>query len=167
MSTTQTDFTPTGLKIEGQWENDRNAEGRDLFKAIIREVYGAKDVIIAHHFAYVAQEERMEDGHQFHYEMVEEIPSADTLIFDHDAARKLWGEDQYLNALARLAMEPPSTRDALLGAMYSRRKQWPVVPSEHSTPKQLGDRLLPCGMADRKLAADGRGLDPVRRNDNV
>ena len=75
--TTKTDFTPNGLKLEGAWENDRNAESRDLFKAIVREVYGAEDVIIAHHIAYVAKEERIEDGRQYHYELVEEIPSAE------------------------------------------------------------------------------------------
>lgn len=126
------DFTPTGLKIEGAWENDRNQNKRDLFKAIIREVYGAQDVIVAHHLAYVAQEERVEDGRQYHYEQVEEIPSADTLIFDHDAARKLWGEAHYLNVLARLAMEPVACRDDVLEQLYKQRHIWQDhSPSEH------------------------------------
>ncbi len=43
---TATDFTSSGVKIEGVFENDRNAEGADLFKAILREAYGVTDVII-------------------------------------------------------------------------------------------------------------------------
>src|SRR5690348_13154117 len=82
------DFTPGGLKINGAYENDRNAAAADLFKAIIREACGVKDVIIAHHLVYVNEEQR--DG--FTYQVVEEVPSADTLIFDHDIAQKIWGE---------------------------------------------------------------------------
>ena len=124
--TTTNDFTPTGLKLEGAWENDRNAESRDLLKAIVREVYGADDVIVAHHIAYVAKEERTEkDEHgidrQYHYETVEEIPSSDTLIFDHDVAKKLWGADSWRINLTALALEPVETRNALLAKLYYGR----------------------------------------------
>ncbi len=115
------DYTPTGLKIEGSWENDRNVTSRDLFKAIIREVFGVEDVIIGNHLTYSKTDTRP-DG--FNYEVVEEIPSADTLIFDHDVARKLWGEDRYLSVLAQLAACPCETRDALLAQMYASREQW-------------------------------------------
>lgn len=109
-------FTPKGLKIEGPYENTRNANNSDLFKAIIREACGAKDVIIAHHLTYVAVERR--DG--FDYQIVEEIPSADTLIFDHDAARKIWG-DNFLPVLVQLVSVPVPERDALLAKLYYAR----------------------------------------------
>lgn len=111
------DFTPTGLKIEGQYENDRNAEARDCFKAVIREAYGVQDVIIAHHLVYVREEKR-DDG--FNYQIVEEIPSADALIFDHEVARKIWG-DSWDVALRTLALTPPDARDALFISMFNAR----------------------------------------------
>ncbi len=110
------EFTPNGMKIEGPYENKRNADNSDLYKAIIREVYGAGDVIIAHHLTYVAVDNR--DG--FDFQVVEEIPSADTLIFDHEAAHKLWGED-WSNVLTELALTPVPERDARLKALYEAR----------------------------------------------
>jgi hypothetical protein len=110
------DVTPTGLRLEGQYENDRNADSRELFKAIIREVYNVTDVIVAHHLTYVAVDHR--DG--FDYQIVEEIPSADALIFDHDVARKLWGA-KWQSVLTRLALEPVATRDKLLARLYYAR----------------------------------------------
>lgn len=111
------DFTPTGVKIDGAYENDRNADSSELFKSIIREAYGVKDVIIAHHLVYVTTEER--EG--FQYQIVEEIPSADSLIFDHEVARKIWG-DGFKDILMRLVCEPPETRDQLLATLYHARE---------------------------------------------
>jgi hypothetical protein len=111
------DTTETGLRIEGANENDRNADCAACFKDAIREVYGVTDVIIAHHLVYVKQETHA-DG--FSYQVVEEIPAADTLIFDHDAARVLWG-DSYREVLARLACEPVETRDKLFSFLYYGR----------------------------------------------
>lgn len=113
---TNGDFTPTGLKIEAPFENHRNSNNAELFKAMIREAYGAGDVIVAHHLTYVVEDKRGE----YTYEIVEEIPSADTLIFDHQAAVKIWG-DGYRDILAGLAMLPTEARDAHLKAMYYSR----------------------------------------------
>jgi hypothetical protein len=115
---TEKDFTPTGVCIEGAYENDRNAESSDLFKSIIREAYGVQDVIIAHHLVYVTEETRS-DG--FKYQIVEEVPSADTLIFDHKVAEKLWGAG-FKDVLVKLVLEPVETRDALLASLYAARK---------------------------------------------
>lgn len=117
--TTTTDYTPSGIKLEGTYENDRNNENAALYKAIIREAYGVTDVICGHHLVYQVEDKR-EDG--FTYTFVEEIPSADTLIFDHEVAKKIWGPG-YLPVLARLAMTPPEARDAELKAMYDRRSR--------------------------------------------
>lgn len=115
---TVNDFTPKGMKIEGTYENDRNAESSDLFKAVIREAYNVKDVIIAHHLVYVNSEKR-DDG--FEYTIVEEVPSADSLIFDHDVARKIFGEDNFKSCLVMLALEPIVTRDKLYAKLYADR----------------------------------------------
>ena len=118
MADPATDFTPGGVKIEGAYENDRNAANAALYKAILREVYGVQDVIIAHHLVFVT-EERRADG--FAYQIVEEIPAADTLIFDHDIARKLWGL-RWRDVLTRLALEPVATRDKLLADLFTQRQ---------------------------------------------
>lgn len=111
------DYTETGTRLEGQYENDRNAEASDCFKAVIREAYGVQDVICAHHLVYV-KEETHKDG--FKYQIVEEIPSADALIFDHDVAKKIWGAD-WQGCLTKLALEPTESRDALFTSMYNGR----------------------------------------------
>lgn len=115
--TTATDFTPSGIKMAGPYENDRNAENNALYKAIIREAYGVTDVICGHHLVYQVEDKRA-DG--FTYTFVEEVPSADTLIFDHEVARKIWGDD-FRAKLVQLALEPIATRDQLLGALYYGR----------------------------------------------
>lgn len=126
MDTRSKDYTPTGVKIEGSYENDRNADSAALYKAIIREVFNVQDVIIAHHLVYVREDKRS-DG--FAYQVVEEIPAADTLIFDHEVARKLWGEG-FRDVLVQLALEPCETRDILLAKLYAAR---PAVAIEQQT----------------------------------
>jgi hypothetical protein len=111
------DFTPTGLKLEGAYENDRNTKNRKLYADMIKEAYGADQSIIAHHLTYVAKEIR--DG--FEYQIVEEIPSADTLIFDHEAARKIWGPD-FQMVLALLVSLPVPERDEKLKELYYGRE---------------------------------------------
>lgn len=113
----QKDFSASGLKFIGPYENDRNACNADVYKAIIREAYGVTDVICGHHLVLVVTDPR-NDG--FSYTVVEEIPAADTLIFDHEIARKIWG-DTWREALTALALEPIETRDDLLAKMYYGR----------------------------------------------
>ena len=126
------DFTPTGLKVEGTYENDRNAESGQLFEDMVKEVYGATKAIVAHHITYVAVDMRKDPstGFTFPYQVVEEIPSADTLIFDHGAAQKIWG-DCWKEMLVQLAMEPVETRDKLLDRLYYSRKNCPY-PKEQA-----------------------------------
>lgn len=109
-------FTPNGLKVEGTYENERNKINSDLFKAMIREAYGAGDVIIAHHLTYVA----VDNVNGYDYQIVEEIPSADTLIFDHEGAKKIWG-DQWQDVLVKLVMQPVPERDKMLARLYQEK----------------------------------------------
>lgn len=115
------DFTPTGVKIEGSYENDRNAASSELLKAMLREAYNVSDVIIAHHLVFVTVDHRPDDkGVFFDYQVVEEIPAIDTLIFDHEIAAKIWGEN-FKDVLMQLACEPCTTRDKLLANLYYGR----------------------------------------------
>lgn len=113
------DFTPTGIKLEGPYENDRNGENSAIYKAIIREAFGVTDVICGHHLVYQIEDHR---GDGFTYTFVEEIPSADTLIFDHEVAQKIWG-DNFREVLIKLVCEPVPDRDKLLTELYQGRKQ--------------------------------------------
>jgi len=114
---TQTDFTPNGVKIEGSYENDRNNEGAETFKTVIREVYNVTDVICGHHLIYEYREQRA-DG--FTYDVVQEIPSADALIFDTDVAQKLFGE-KWKSILTILAVTPVGERDKLYAEFVKNR----------------------------------------------
>lgn len=123
---TDKDFTQKGMRLEGAYENDRNAQSADVFKAIIRTVYGVKDVIIGHHLVY-AKEEIHDDG--FSYEIVEEIPSADTLIFDHEVAKILW-PDCWQDNLVKLALTPIANRDDVLASLLHN-------PLENNSGKEV------------------------------
>lgn len=114
---TSKDYTETGLRLEGAFENDRNQDSKKLFTDILREVFKADQCIIGHHICYEAREKHS-DGYEYSY--VQEIPSADALIFDHDIAKRLWGDD-WRDNLKLLALEPPVTRDKLLAALYAAR----------------------------------------------
>jgi hypothetical protein len=88
-------------------ENERNARNSALYDAIIRTVFeGVTQFAAGHHLMF-----QTADG-------VNEYPSADTLIFDHDVAKKVFGEEHYINALERLAGEPVETRDNLLFKLF-------------------------------------------------
>lgn len=113
---TESLYTPTGMKIRGKYENHRNQENADLFKAIINRVFGEGDVIIAHHLAYV--DEYHHDGYDIQF--VQEIASADTLIFDDEVAAVLWGEDAP-DVLTELALLPCPARDDVLRVEYEKR----------------------------------------------
>lgn len=117
--TTTTDFTPTGLKLEGTYENDRNGENRELYSAMIREAYGVKDVICGHHLVYMVEDKRA-DG--FVYQVVQEVPSADALIFDHGVMTKLFGAGAVplMVKLAALPVEGGLRDKALNDAFFAR-----------------------------------------------
>lgn len=120
---TDKDYTPLGLRIEGPYENDRNVQSKELFKAILREAYDADESIVGHHLIYVQHELRPDPDHPgnfYPYEIVQEVPSADALIFDHGVAKKIWG-DAWQSHLTLLALEPVETRDALLKKFYEER----------------------------------------------
>jgi hypothetical protein len=115
-------YTPKGLRLEAAYENARNDSASDCFEAILKEAYGVQKAICAHHIVYVLTERR-DDG--FDYTLTQEIASADSLIFNHDIAKRIWGEDEYKSVLTKLACEPVETRDALLSSLYNNRDKMP------------------------------------------
>lgn len=122
---TDRDFTVTGTKIEGAYENDRNAVSADLFKAILREAFNVQDTIIGHHLLYVKVDRQPDPDHPgnfFDFQIVQEVPSADALIFDTEIAQKIWGE-RWKSVLSILAVTPVGERDALLRDFYENREK--------------------------------------------
>lgn len=53
MRATEKDFTETGLRVEGPYENDRNAESAQCFKDVIREVFGVAQKLWGEDFKLV------------------------------------------------------------------------------------------------------------------
>jgi hypothetical protein len=93
------------------YETARNHTSHSLFTDILHEAFGkADETVIGHHVCFSA------DGG----DTLQEIPSADSMIFDHDIAKKIWGVG-YKDVLSRLAQVPAEERDALLGEMYYNR----------------------------------------------
>jgi len=85
------------------FENARNKQHAELYTRLIRLAYG-KDlqVLIGHHLTF-------EDGGNLDTE--NEIPSADTLLFDHEVMRRVF-PDNWKAVLMTLALAPVEERDA-------------------------------------------------------
>lgn len=78
-------------------ENERNKANAALFTRMIRLAFGDKDqIMIAHHLTFEVDND---------LNTVNEIPSADTLIFDHEAMGRIFGK-QALSIMKDLAALP-------------------------------------------------------------
>ena len=110
------DFSTTGVKLEGPWENDRNRCYKQLIKDIITECFEVMDTpYVGHHIVYEVPD-------KIQGALPQEIPAFDTLIFEHTVAKKLWGEN-FKEFLKALACEPVETRDQLLADLYYGRNK--------------------------------------------
>lgn len=93
------------------YENERNRRGHRLFTDMLKEAFGADSTtLIAHHVCFGESADK-----------INEIPSADTLIFDHAVMSKLFG-DNTVYVLKELAAIPAEERDAVLGEFYYRQR---------------------------------------------
>jgi hypothetical protein len=92
-------------------ETKRNTDNAKLFEAILREVYPDITFVAAGHHVMFMREGQPLPG---------EVASADTLIFDHAIAKKIWG-DTYKQILSALALVPAEGRDAALHMFYYGR----------------------------------------------
>jgi hypothetical protein len=90
----------------------RNEAATALFREMVRMVYGHDDsVLVGHHIGF-------EIGDDFTTE--NEIPSADTLITDHDVMVPIFG-DNAIKVMQRLVSFPAATRDAELQRLFDAR----------------------------------------------
>lgn len=84
------------------YENARNKRNAGLYVAIMRAAFGNDcDVLIGHHLTF-------EQGGNLETE--NEIPSADTLLFDHSVMGKVFG-DRAVSIMVHLASIPAESRD--------------------------------------------------------
>ena len=96
----------------GEDEDRRNINSAELFIAMIREAYGDIEWVGCEHHTMFKRLGGSQIG---------SIPSADSLIFDHSIAKRIWGE-RYLDYLIQLAVRPAETRDVLIRKMYETRE---------------------------------------------
>ncbi len=91
-------------------ELERNKKNTALFKAMIHRAFGKKDqVMIAHHLTFEVGKD---------LETMNEIPSADTLIFDHEAMQKIFGK-HFIAVMQYLCKFPAEERDAQLEKCFN------------------------------------------------
>lgn len=90
-------------------ETRRNVDNIALFEAMLRKAYPDTTLVVAGHHIMV-----MREGEPVPLE----IASADTLIFDHDIAKVVWGA-AWVSALTQLATTPPELRENLVRMMFN------------------------------------------------
>lgn len=94
------------------YENDRNKKNAALYQAILRKAWGpTTDVLVGHHICTEQNRELSTEN---------EIPSADTLMFDHDIMGKVFG-DNAQNVMIHLALRTADERDDHLAYHYKLR----------------------------------------------
>ena len=82
-------------------EGKRNREHAALFQRLLHLAFGGCDVIVGHHVAF-----------QFDGDLTteDEIPSADTLLFDHNVMGMIFGE-RARDVMTRIAPLLPGERE--------------------------------------------------------
>lgn len=93
------------------YENRRNSHHRDLFIALIKAAMGCKEVVIAgHHFVC-----------DFNNDLntLNEIPSADTLLFDHDVMTAVFGASA-VSVMSHAASIPVPARDEYVRSEFEK-----------------------------------------------
>lgn len=102
-----------------QAENDRNTHNGALFIDIIREAFCVDEVVmVGHHFVFEPQEVMQ----KLDLTKLNEIPSADTVLFDHDIMGAVFGPVSGI-VITQLAMLPVTNgqRDAKARELFDIR----------------------------------------------
>lgn len=88
------------------YEDERNQRNHRLYERMLRRAFGGADVtvLIAHHLNF------MTEG----MDKPVEIPSADTLMFDHDIMTRVFGHSRAHEIMRQLATVPCDMRDDVL-----------------------------------------------------
>lgn len=109
----------TNAKYYLQVENDRNTRRGALFIDLIKAAFGVDEVVmVGHHFVF----EPTTAMQALDLAKLNEIPSADTLMFDHDIMGDVFGNmaEFLMRQLASLPVTG-GQRDNLLAAALEKR----------------------------------------------
>lgn len=91
-------------------ENARNKRHASLYTVIMQRALGVKtDVLIGHHLCFEMDKDINTEN---------EIPAADTLLFDHDVMGAVFG-DKAIEVMMHLARTPTESRDEVLNDYVS------------------------------------------------
>lgn len=95
-------------------ENVRNKEGAEVFARLIKKAFGSEQtVMVGHHVAFENPVAGLASEN--------EIPSADTLIFDHDIMERCFGSEDYVRIMQTLVALPCSAREKVLEEIMNDR----------------------------------------------
>lgn len=114
----------TNAKYYLQAENDRNTHHGSLFIDIIKRAFGVDEVVmVGHHFVFEPQTAMT----ALDLTQLNEIPSADTIIFDHDIMGSVFGARDSIRIMQDLASLPVALRDARLRDYLTQ--YYPIQPT--------------------------------------
>lgn len=94
-----------------EFENVRNKTNAGVYQKLIQIAFGDVAVMVGHHIAFEADGDLNTEN---------EIPSADTLLFDHDVMVKVFGPDAY-GIMQQLAVVPCEERERVLGGFMNAK----------------------------------------------
>lgn len=104
-------------------ENDRNTHHGDLFMTLIKEAFGVDEVVmVGHHFVF----EPSQDMVRRDLSHMNELPSADTTLFDHPIMTAVFG-DKAIPLMQAMAGVPVEQRDEILRAAFIERAKSTVL----------------------------------------
>lgn len=89
-----------------QAENDRNVRSHRIFERVLKVAFGENEVVLVGHHFVIAPNGDITQG-------VNELPSADTIIFDHVIMDRVFGTGA-VNVMIACARKPVEERDAEL-----------------------------------------------------
>lgn len=93
-------------------EQSRNKAHAGIYERMLKIAFGETcAVLVGHHI-----------GFEFNGDIntENEIPSSDTLLFDHDIMQRVFGS-KYLSIMANLAVTPVELRDSMLEREFNQR----------------------------------------------
>lgn len=92
-------------------ENARNKEHAEAYTRLLHRAFGGESgscaIMIGHHLTFELNGDLKTEN---------EIPSADTMMFDHEIMVKVFGPAWAMNVMTALARTPVTDRDKVLTA---------------------------------------------------
>lgn len=128
------------------WENERNVQHGPVFIELIRRAFAVDEVVmVGHHFVF----EPKAAMQHLDLTKLNEIPSADTLLFDHEIMSEVFGPADAIDIMVALARLPAAKRDpyvrdrlAQLPPLVSRKAVAPPAKPMTADPWTVNPELI-------------------------